>query len=104
MFPDFLFTVITPSATVQAAGDVSFTFTHSSRLVPPKSTIASDGAAPHSPPGVTIFGSGFQTSVSSGFAVEGGCCPRAISVVAKRRKHERTMSLSRILVELYGKS
>src|SRR5215467_4003554 len=73
MFPAPLFTVMTPSATVHFAGaDRSCADTHSSRFFPSNRMIASDGGAPHSAPGVTAFGSGCHTSVSSGFAVD--CC------------------------------
>jgi hypothetical protein len=43
--PAVLFTVITPSPSVHFAGDRSLICTHSSRLVPLNSTIASDGGA-----------------------------------------------------------
>src|SRR5215211_256442 len=65
MPPAALFTVRTPSATGHVAGDLSFISTHSSRLEPLNSTMASDGGPPLVP-GVMIFGTGVQTSVSSG--------------------------------------
>src|SRR5689334_20361142 len=68
MLPAFLSTVRMPSATVHAAGDLSLTLTHWSRFLPSKSTIASDGGAALVAPGVTTFGTGSQTSVSSGLA------------------------------------
>src|SRR6188472_3261018 len=57
MPPTALFTVITPSPSVQVAGDLSFISTHSSRLVPSNSTTASDGGDPFVP-GLTIAGTG----------------------------------------------
>src|SRR5579864_6168803 len=74
MLPAALLTVMTPSATIHFAGDLSCAETHSSRFFPSNSTIASDGGAAHVAPGVTTFGTGCQTSVSSGFAVGAGCC------------------------------
>src|SRR5687768_9251210 len=78
MFPDGLLTVITPSATVHCAGDLSLVDTHSVRLLPSNSTIASaGGGAVVLGPGATIFGTGSQTSVSWGrgfcVAVDGAC-------------------------------
>src|SRR5579862_4922943 len=67
MFPDFFFTVRTPSPTIQSAGDPSFTWTHSSSFLPSNSTIASEGGAANVAPGVTTGGTGSHTSVSSGF-------------------------------------
>src|SRR5271169_2971429 len=80
MLPADLATVITPSATVHCAGDLSFADTHSSRFFPSNRTMASEGGAPQVAPGVTILGSGSQTSVSAGLAAEGeagaaGACP-----------------------------
>jgi hypothetical protein len=70
MLPVFLSTVMTPSSTRQRAGPVGPSWptdTHSSRLRPSKSTIASDGGARLTTgPGVTTFGTGCHTSVSSG--------------------------------------
>src|SRR5262245_16417195 len=66
MFPRALSTTITPSTSFHCAGDPSFTETHSSRLFPSKSTIASEGGAVLVAPGVTTGGFGDQTSVSSG--------------------------------------
>src|SRR5271166_5065118 len=73
MLPADLATVITPSATVHCAGDLSFADTHSSRFFPSKRTMASEGGAPQVAPGVTTFGSGSQTSVSAGLGPEGAC-------------------------------
>src|SRR5271157_4451158 len=79
MLPADLATVITPSATVHCARDLSLADTHSSRFFPSKRMIASEGGAPQVAPGVTIFGSGSQTSVSSGLgpdeaaACDGDC-------------------------------
>ena len=44
MFPLGLWTTITPSCTSHVAGVWPLTLTHSSRFLPSKSTIASDGA------------------------------------------------------------
>ena len=66
-----------PFATVQPAGDLSFTFTHWSRFLPSKSTMASDGAALSVAPGVTTFGTGSQTSVSAGFIWPAAGCAAA---------------------------
>src|SRR5262249_13282414 len=74
--PGALLTVITPSATIQRAGEASWADAHSSRLRPSNSTIASDGGAMPTP-GVTTLGTGSQSSVSCGF----GC---AASVAAAR--------------------
>src|ERR1051326_7423281 len=72
MLPVFLSTVTMPSATIHLAGALrSCAETHSSRFLPSKRMIASDGAAVQVVPGVTTLGSGVQTSVSSGLAV--GC-------------------------------
>src|SRR5215475_12573195 len=72
MLPAFLSTVTMPSATVHLAGTLrSCAETHSSRFLPSKRMIASEGAAAQDAPGVTTLGSGVQTSVSSGLAV--GC-------------------------------
>src|SRR3974390_136447 len=75
MLPAAFLTVTMPSATIHCAGDLSCADTHSSRFVPSKRTRASDGGAPHIGPGVTIFGSGAHTSVSSGLGPgEGAAC------------------------------
>src|SRR5579864_4493881 len=74
MLPAVLFTVMTPSATIHFAGDLSCAETHSSRFLPSNRMIASEGGAAHGSPGVTTFGTGCQTSVSSGLAVGAGCC------------------------------
>src|SRR5438270_11418461 len=77
MLPAFLLTVSTPSETIHWAGDLSCAETHWSRFLPSNKMIASEGAAPQVAPGVTTSGTGFHTSVSSGFArsgVEGACC------------------------------
>src|SRR6187200_2247235 len=66
MFPDFLLTVKTPSATVHSAGDLSFVDTHSFRFFPSKRRMASAGGVVVLVPGATTFGTGSQTSVSSG--------------------------------------
>src|SRR5271169_2491087 len=66
MLPADLATVIIPSATIHCAGDLSLADTHSSRFFPSNRMMASEGGAPQVAPGVTIFGSGSQTSVSAG--------------------------------------
>src|SRR5450755_4883786 len=79
MLPADLATVITPSATVHCAGDLSFADTHSSRFFPSNKMMASEGGAPQVAPGVTTLGSGDQTSVSAGLgpgeeaACDGDC-------------------------------
>src|SRR6476620_8470267 len=75
MLPALLSTVRTPSATFHRAGDLSFTVTHWSRLVPSKRTIASAGGAPTAGAGVTTGGTGSHTSVSLGL-------PRGAGAVA----------------------
>src|SRR5690349_22286569 len=75
MLPAFLLTVMTPSATVQPAGPLSLTETHSSRFLPSNSTIASLGASAFILPGVTTFGTGSHTSVAFGSPF--GCCAAA---------------------------
>ena len=93
MLPAFLLTVMTPSATVQPAGDLSRVDTHSSRFLPSKRTMASDGAAPGVAAGVTTLGSGFHTSVSSGLGLPGACCastkaPDVSAASGRRSIHE----------------
>ena len=77
MFPDVLLTVMTPSATVHCAGDLSLVDTHSLRFLPSNRTIASAGGVVVLVPGATTFGTGSQTSVSCGrgfwVAVDGAC-------------------------------
>src|SRR3954470_11799159 len=69
--PSPFFTVIMPSCTFHCAGEWPSTDTHSSTFLPSNSTTASEGGSVQVAPGVTTFGSGLQTSVSSGlvFAV-----------------------------------
>src|SRR6476646_561111 len=67
MPPPDLFTVIASPERLHWAGDLSRIETHSSRFLPSKSTIASDGGAVHVAPGVTTAGTGSHTSVSSGY-------------------------------------
>src|SRR3954447_18848007 len=72
MLPAFLSTVMMPSVTIHLAGALrSWADTHSSRFLPSKRMIASEGAAAQVAPGVTTLGSGCQISVSSGLAVDG---------------------------------
>jgi hypothetical protein len=61
-----LLTVMTPLLTIQLAGDLSRVFTHSSRFLPSNRTMASEGGAESTAPGVTTLGTGSQTSVSCG--------------------------------------
>jgi hypothetical protein len=86
MLPPVLFTVITPSATVHSAGDLSFTETHSSTFLPSNNTTASEGGVPvFTGPGVTTFGTGSQISVSSGFgAGAAGVCANKGAATASR--------------------
>ena len=66
-----LFTVTTLLATTHFAGaERSCADTHSSRFLPSNKIIASEGGAPQVAPGITTLGSGCQTSVSSGLAVD----------------------------------
>src|ERR1035438_9711074 len=97
MFPSALFTVITPSATIHLAGDLSRFETHSSKFLPSNSTIASDGGAEQLAPGVTTFGTGSQISVSAGFSAaacacaacgEAGDCAKSVVAVARRAANE----------------
>src|SRR5215472_16616165 len=57
---------MTPFATIHLAGVPSFAETHSSLILPSKSTIASDGASAFDLPGVITGGTGSHTSVSTG--------------------------------------
>src|SRR5262245_55592861 len=87
MFPEGLLTVITPSATVHWAGDLSFVDTHSFTFLPSKRMIASAGAVVVLVPGATTFGTGSQTSVSCGrgfWVVGAACCAARGSVSAAR--------------------
>src|SRR5580658_3242513 len=82
MLPACLFTVRMPSATVHLAGaERSCAETHSSRLLPSKRMMASEGAAVGVAPGVTTLGSGCQTSVSSGLGagLASGCWASAVA-------------------------
>src|SRR3954468_8273469 len=87
--PEPFFTVMMPSCTSHPAGDWSFTFTHSSSFFPLKRTIASEGGSVQVAPGVTTFGSGDQTSVSSGLGLGACSCEKTGTAretkVAKRR-------------------
>src|SRR3954462_144548 len=69
MPPCALLTVITPSATIHCAGDLSFAVTHSSMFLPSNRMIASEGGAAQVAPGVTTFGIGSHISVSSGLVL-----------------------------------
>src|SRR6185312_2514608 len=93
MLPAALFTVSTPPATSHFAGDLSWAETHWSRFLPSKSTIASEGGAASLAPGVTILGTGFHTSVASGFCSFGFCAKQATAASIKTptegRKHLR---------------
>ena len=74
--------------------------THSSRFLPSKRTIASEGAAVVVAPGVTIFGSGFQTSVSSGLglAVCGACAASATVKSANESAKESDAAVDRLVM------
>src|SRR5688572_1101111 len=70
MLPEGLWTVKMPSLTSHLAGDLSFTVTHSSRFLPSKSMMASEGGAGNTAgPGVITLGTGSHCSVSSGFGL-----------------------------------
>src|SRR5580693_10335284 len=97
--PGALFTVITPSATSHLAGDLSLFVTHSSRFFPSKSTIASEGAAPHVAPGVTTLGTGSQISVSSGFGLAGDCAKSGAVMAIRAAEARRLESGSESLEE-----
>src|SRR5215831_8246834 len=87
MLPVLLATVRMPSATFHFAGwERSWAETHSSRFFPAKRMMASEGGLPHSGAGVTTLGSGCQTSVSSGLAVD---CWEWIGSVVKGRRAKR---------------
>src|SRR5215467_14317991 len=58
---------MTPLATIHFAGEPSFAETHSSRVLPSKRAMASDGASAFVRPGVMMGGTGSHTSVSAGF-------------------------------------
>src|SRR5580704_7979804 len=81
--PGALLTVMTPSATIHFAGDLSWADTHSSRFFPSNRTIASEGGALQVAPGVTIFGTGSQTSVSSGFGLACSCAVRGTATAIR---------------------
>src|SRR5271166_5136576 len=83
MFPAALFTVSTPLATIHLAGDLSLTDTHSSRFLPSKSTMASEGGAASVAPGVTTLGTGSHTSVSCGFGAAGSCADTHAAVAIR---------------------
>ena len=118
---------MTPSCTSHVAGAWSLTLTHSSRFLPSKSTMASDGAgvgAAAAGGGVTTFGTGSHTSVSLGspggwaagaadgagapWAGAAGVCARSadgttLSANASTRKEFR-LGMGRILVPPAGTS
>src|SRR5271167_4047156 len=83
--PGALRTVITPSATVHLAGEPSCAETHSSRFLPSKSTMASEGGAALVAPGVTTLGTGSHTSVSWGLGA-GACCAERTAMRAADAK------------------
>ena len=84
MLPADLLTVMTPSATVQPAGDLSAVETHCRGCLPSNRTIASEGGGASRSAGRDHLGTGSQTSVSFGlgFAVwaapGAGCLRRAL--------------------------
>jgi len=65
---------------IHFAGDLSCAETHSSRFLPSKRMMASEGGAPLVAPGVTTGGTGSQTSVSCGLAAGAvvDSCPLAL--------------------------
>src|SRR5450432_2605355 len=89
MLPVSLLTVTMTGATVHLAGaERSWAETHSSRFLPSKRTMASEGAAVGVAPGVTTLGSGCQTSVSSGLGagLVSGCWASAVARVRNRTR------------------
>src|SRR5450432_3938507 len=78
--PRALLTVMMALLTIQLAGDLSRVFTHSSSFPPSNRTMASEGGAESTAPGVTTLGTGSQTSVSCGLPLPwarpgpAGCC------------------------------
>src|ERR1700683_1023120 len=101
MLPSPLLTVITPSATVHLAGDLSRTESHSSIFLPSKSTIASEGAAPQVAPGVTTAGTGSQISVSSGFGLAGDCAKRGAAKAIRAAEATKLENGMRIITRKY---
>src|SRR5450432_1349272 len=98
MLPASLLTVTMAAATVHLAGaERSWAETHSSRFLPSKRMMASEGAAVGVAPGVTTLGSGCQTSVSSGLGA--GCWARAVA--ARVRNRGRVMVRLRMVGEGY---
>src|SRR5262245_48809185 len=105
MLPAGLLTVITPSATVHFAGDLSLVATHSSRFFPSNRMMASAGAVHVEVAGATTLGTGSQTSVSSGrgfcVAFAGACWATSGSVSApskgSARRRDDLMSIDRKL-------
>src|SRR5579862_4712715 len=81
--PCALLTVNMPLATSHLAGEWSWADTHSSRFFPSKRTIASEGGSALVAPGVTILGTGSQTSVSSGLGLPGSCATRKAVIEAR---------------------
>src|SRR5690349_7795200 len=80
--PGPLFTVRIPEDggtffTIQFAGPLSLVLTHSSRFLPSKRMIASEGGSESTAPGVTTLGTGSQTSVSCGLGLWVGWANRA---------------------------
>src|SRR5215831_4066006 len=80
---------MTPFATIHFAADPSFAETHSSMVLPSKSTIASEGASAFDLPGVITGGTGSHTSVSAGLgagldAGTGFCAARDVASDAVR--------------------
>src|SRR5450432_2189758 len=98
MLPASLLTVTMAAATVHLAGaQRSWAETHSSRFLPSKRMMASEGAAVGVAPGVTTLGSGCQTSVSSGLGA--GCWAKSAterSGSASRDRNWVRMTLMRI--------
>src|SRR3954469_18628892 len=94
MLPASLLTVTMPLETVHLAGALrSWAETHSSRFLPSKRMMASEGAAVGVAPGVTTLGSGCQTSVSSGLAagLVSGCWTKAEAEAARLTNRSRVV-------------
>src|ERR1700744_3114242 len=101
MFPSPLLTVITPSFTFHLAGLLSLLETHSSRFLPSKRMIASEGAAPQVAPGVTTAGTGSQTSVSSGLAPAGAWAKRGADTASRAAEARNRENGKRVMRRKY---
>src|SRR5580658_10036389 len=97
--PCALLTVRIPLATTHWAGVWSWADTHSSWFLPSNRTMASEGGAESVAPGVTIGGTGVQTSVSSDSGLAGCCAARAAereTRAARARRRESRGLIGRL--------